>query len=47
MNNMGEEIANFIMTEPPFKIIEGKKVGFRNYGLEAAEYKDIVIKEIK
>lgn len=44
LNNHDQEICHLIFTNPLSKVYTGGSFGFRNYGSEAAIYKDIIVK---
>ena len=46
MNDLGKNIYHIFFNEPPFKCFWGGKIGFRNYGLESALYKDVIVRDI-
>lgn len=46
MNNYAQQVCQIIINEPPFKIFEGKNIGFRNYNLESAIYSRIRVMEL-
>jgi len=46
LNQYCRQVYHILINEPPFKILKGNRIGFRNYNLEAAIYSDIKITQL-